>query len=193
MGDDMFTGTLPGFPTTSTAFASLERLLSSIPQSQLVFDSPIKEVSGEYSHLSTTSGTGFGPNTSTPADDLDENSKVGDHSRTHSRADAPDLTPQSSPSLQGHKTVEENVTKRCHPESNDEEFGESTGQTNVADEDVSRQDNSATPVPLEQMRESPDGLSEDELKFGQVLSKSNNENEASNDSIEALASDAVKP
>jgi len=197
--DDMFTGTLPGFPTTSTAFASLERLLSSIPQSQLVFNSPIKEVSGEYSHLSTTSGTGFGPNTSTPADDLDENSKVGELSRTHSRTDAPDLTPQSSPSLQGHKTVEENVTKRCHPETYEEEFGESTGRTNLADEDVSRQENSATPVPLEQMRESPDGLSEDGLKAGQVSSNENNfvltnpENEASDDSIEALASDAVKP
>jgi len=194
--DDMFTGTLPGFPTTSTAFASLERLLSAIPQSQMVFNSPIKEVSGEYSHLSTTSGTGFGPNTSTPADDLDqtgENSRIGEHSRTHSRSDAPDVTPQSSPSLQGHKTVEENVTKRCNPETNEEEFGESTGQANLADEDDSRQDISATPVPLEQMRESPDGLSEDELKAGQVSSKSNNENEASDDSIEALASDAVKP
>merc|ERR1719427_210557 len=140
--DDMFTGTLPGFPTTSTAFASLERLLSAIPQSQMVFNSPIKEVSGEYSHLSTTSGTGF--NTSTPADDLDpgENSRVGEHSRSHSRADAPDI-PQSSPSLQGHKTVEENVTKQCHPETNEEEFGESPGRTNLADEDVSRQENSA--------------------------------------------------
>merc|ERR1719186_96129 len=195
--DDMFTGTLPGFPTTSTAFASLERLLSAIPQSQMVFNSPIKEVSGEYSHLSTTSGTGF--NTSTPADDLDpgENSRVGEHSRTHSRADAPDITPQSSPSLQGHKTVEENVTKRCHPETNEEEFGgvsTGTGQSNLADIDVSGQDQetSVTPVPQEQMRESPDGLSEDELKAGQV-SSTNNENEASDDSIEALASDAVKP
>jgi len=113
--DDFFSGSgsLPGIPTTSTAFHSLERLLSSIPQSQLVFNSPIREVSGEYTHLSTTAGTG--PNTSTPADDLDQtgdHSRAGDMSHGHSRADAPEYTPHSSPSLQGHKTVEENITKK---------------------------------------------------------------------------------
>jgi len=49
--DDMLTGSgLVGLPTTSTSFQSLEmeRLLSSIPQSQLVFNSPIKEVSREF-------------------------------------------------------------------------------------------------------------------------------------------------
>eukprot|EP00092_Neocalanus_flemingeri_P032521 GFUD01035370.1.p1 GENE.GFUD01035370.1~~GFUD01035370.1.p1 ORF type:complete len:419 (-),score=114.31 GFUD01035370.1:305-1561(-) len=148
--DDMFTGSLPGFPTTSTAFQSLERLLSSIPQSQMVFNSPIKEVSGEYTHLSTTSGTG--PNTSTPADDLDqtgEHSRTGDQSRSHSRADAPNITPQSSPSLQGHRTVEENVTKQCYPEINEEECG-STNQTDLAVKDVASPVKSTTPVPLEQ-------------------------------------------
>lgn len=110
--DDMLTGSgSSGFPTTSTAFQSLEKLLSSIPQSQLVFNSPIKEVSREYTHLSTTTGTG--PNTSTPADILDQS---GDNSKTemsqvHSRIDAQDITLHSSPSLQGHKTIEEDVTK----------------------------------------------------------------------------------
>merc|ERR1719370_682109 len=107
--DDMLTGSGSiGFPTSSTAFQSLEKLLSFIPQSQLVFNSPIQEVSSEFTRLSTTAGTG--PNTSTPADDLD---MTGDHSRidmanTHSRLDAPD----SSPSLQGHRTVEEDMTKK---------------------------------------------------------------------------------
>jgi len=47
--DDTSTGSgSVGFPTaTSTSFQSLERLLSSIPQSQLVFNSPIKEVNRE--------------------------------------------------------------------------------------------------------------------------------------------------
>ena len=47
--DDMFAlgsaGSLPTFPTASTsAFHTLEKLLSAIPQSQIVFNSPIKEV-----------------------------------------------------------------------------------------------------------------------------------------------------
>ena len=48
--DDMFAsgsgGSLPAFPTASTsAFQTLEKLLSALPQSQIVFNSPIKEVS----------------------------------------------------------------------------------------------------------------------------------------------------
>ena len=144
--DDMLTGSgSVGFPTnTSTAFQSLEKLLSSIPQSQLVFNSPIKEVSREYTHLSTTAGTG--PNTSTPADDLD---MTGDHSRmdnTHSRLDAPDITPHSSPSLQGHKTVEEDVTKK------DSELNEETSSRSKLDEiagSFGSNNQSTTPVPFE--------------------------------------------
>jgi len=162
--DDMLAGSggsLQGFPTTSTAFHSLERLLSSIPQSQLVFNSPIKEVSGEYTHLSTTAGTG--PNTSTPADDLDQtgdHSRAGEMSQTHSRVDAPDYTPHSSPSLQGHKTVEEDITKK-DSESN-EVSGSPDLNCDAADNIVIDDEQSTTPVPIEQIVEaSSDLLSHD--------------------------------
>jgi len=163
--DDMLAGSggsLQGFPTTSTAFHSLERLLSSIPQSQLVFNSPIKEVSGEYTHLSTTAGTG--PNTSTPADDLDQtgdHSRTGEMSQTHSRLDAPEYTPHSSPSLQGHKTVEEDITKK-DSESNDEVSGSPDLNCDAADNIVIDDEQSTTPVPIEQIVEaSSDLLSQD--------------------------------
>jgi len=137
-----------GFPTSSTAFQSLEKLLSSIPQSQMVFNSPIKEVSREFTRLSTTAGTG--PNTSTPADDLD---MTGDHSRndmanTHSRLDAPEISPHSSPSLQGHRTVEEDVTKK------DSELKEETPASPKLYEitgDMDLINQSTTPVPFEQV------------------------------------------
>jgi len=152
--DDMLTGSGSlGFPTTSTAFQSLEKLLSSIPQSQLVFNSPIKEVSREFTRLSTTAGTG--PNTSTPADDLD---MTGDHSRidgnhTHSRLDAPDITPHSSPSLQGHRTVEEDVTKK-DSELKDEASCSSKFDENTGNTDMNNQ--STTPVPFEQVEVTQD-------------------------------------
>jgi len=147
--DDMLTGSGSiGFPTSSTAFQSLEKLLSSIPQSQMVFNSPIKEVSREFTRLSTTAGTG--PNTSTPADDLD---MTGDHSRndvanTHSRLDAPEISPHSSPSLQGHRTVEEDVTKK------DSELKEETPASPKLYEitgDMDLINQSTTPVPFEQV------------------------------------------
>jgi len=197
--DDMFTGSgsLQGFPTTSTAFHSLERLLSSIPQSQLVFNSPIKEVSGEYTHLSTTAGTG--PNTSTPADLLDQ---TGDHSsHTHSRADAPEITPHSSPSLQGHRTVEENITKQG-VEINEEVPG-SPNLNDLTENMVTIEDSSTTPVPIEQMQTTPDNKSKDEsspinhvncneqTSSENVAAVPNEDFEDSDDSIGA--SDAVKP
>jgi len=96
--DDMFTngtngsaaaGNLPTFPTSSTnTFQTLEKLLSALPQSQIVFNSPIKEVSGEYTGVSSNL---TGPNTSTPADDLDDKDHVTS------------TTPDSSPSLHDHK------------------------------------------------------------------------------------------
>merc|ERR1719516_331514 len=66
-------------------FQTLEKILSALPQSQIVFNSPIKEVSGEYSGLSSLHQSG--PNTSTPADDLD------------GTASGQGITPHSSPSL----------------------------------------------------------------------------------------------
>ena len=95
---------LPTFPASSTnAVQTLEKLLAAMPQSQIVFNSPIKEVnwsfrgtlleklmvlqvSGEDSGMSNL---GTGPNTSTPAYDLD--------------GTAPGTTPDSSPSLHEHK------------------------------------------------------------------------------------------
>ena len=91
--DDMFaSGNLPGnFPAASTStFQTLEKLLSAIPQSQIVFNSPIKEVSGENTGLASS----LGPNTSTPADDLEG----GEPSH---------LTPHSSPSLQERQDMDE--------------------------------------------------------------------------------------
>ena len=92
---------------------TLEKLLSALPQSQIVFNSPIKEVipslrseslcyslfqvSGEYSDLSSLHQSG--PNTSTPADDLD------------GTASGQGITPHSSPSLHGHKHAPERLDK----------------------------------------------------------------------------------
>lgn len=93
--DDMFaSGNLPSnFPAASTTtFQTLEKLLSALPQSQIVFNSPIKEVSGENTGL----GSSVGPNTSTPADDLEG----GEPSH---------LTPHSSPSLQERQDRDEEV------------------------------------------------------------------------------------
>ena len=92
--DDMFaSGNLPNFPAASTTtFQTLESLLSQLPQSQIVFNSPIKEVSGENTGLGSSA---LGPNTSTPADDLD----TGDPSHH--------LTPHSSPSLQERQDLDE--------------------------------------------------------------------------------------
>ena len=104
--DDMFaTGNLPNFPAASTTtFQTLESLLSQLPQSQIVFNSPIKEVSGENTGLGSSV---LGPNTSTPADDLD----TGDPSHH--------LTPHSSPSLQERQSLDEeaeslNLNKSKH-------------------------------------------------------------------------------
>ena len=119
--DYMLPGNLQGFPSsTSTAFTSLERLLASIPQSQLVFNSPIKEVSGEYTFISATASSG--PNTSTPADALNTSGdvlRVGD--LVHS-LESKHYTPQSSPSLPGHRNiddlddVEDSSSKCCNGE-----------------------------------------------------------------------------
>ena len=46
-GEELFAsgGSLSGLPTSSTnAMQTLEKLLSALPQSQIVFNSPIKEV-----------------------------------------------------------------------------------------------------------------------------------------------------
>ena len=112
---------LPTFPASSTnAVQTLEKLLAAMPQSQIVFNSPIKEVnclfrgtlfekrmflqvSGEDSGMSNL---GTGPNTSTPAYDLD--------------GTAPGTTPDSSPSLHEHKLKTE---KRSSPNADmDEEL-----------------------------------------------------------------------
>ena len=92
--DDMFaSGNLANFPAASTStFQTLETLLSQLPQSQIVFNSPIKEVSGENTGLGSST---VGPNTSTPADDLE----TGDPSHH--------LTPHSSPSLQERQEQDE--------------------------------------------------------------------------------------
>ena len=93
--DDMFASgnLLANFPAASTTtFQTLETLLSQLPQSQIVFNSPIKEVSGENTGLGTSAA---GPNTSTPADALDP----GDQSHH--------LTPHSSPSLQERQDLDQ--------------------------------------------------------------------------------------
>ena len=112
--DELFAsgGSLSALPASSTtAMQTLEKLLSALPQSQIVFNSPIKEVrtlpsvetfcysfifqvSGEYSGLSSLQ---TGPNTSTPADDLD------------GTASGQGATPHSSPSLHDHKHAPEKL------------------------------------------------------------------------------------
>jgi len=103
--DDMFTngsaaaGTLPTFPTSSTnTFQTLEKLLSALPQSQIVFNSPIKEVSGEYTGVSSNL---TGPNTSTPADDLDD--------KGHITTDTPDSSPSLHDPKPDHKHADVSV------------------------------------------------------------------------------------
>lgn len=120
--DDIVPGNLPGMPSsTSTAFNSLERMLAAIPQSQLVFNSPIKEVSGEYTFMSTTASSG--PNTSTPAEILN---LAVDVLRDGDRANNTHHTPQSSPSLPGLKKVDafqENISKCCKAEMANNDVG----------------------------------------------------------------------
>jgi len=66
----------------------LDRLLSAIPNSHLMFDSPIPEVSGEGFNLSKKTNSS-GPNTSTPADDLDNDDEVANTSRLKGGKEAP--------------------------------------------------------------------------------------------------------
>jgi len=90
--DDMFaSGNLANFPAASTStFQTLETLLSALPQSQIVFNSPIKEVSGENTGLDSSAA--WCPNSSTPADGLEG----GEQSQPH-----------SSPSLQDRLDLDE--------------------------------------------------------------------------------------
>ena len=95
---------LTGSYNTSTAITGLDKLLSAIPSSKMVFDtSPIQEVERGGRCLGTSTGSlhvsSLGPNTSTPADEL---GLEGDGSHKFGLV----LSRDSSPSLQDDTTAE---------------------------------------------------------------------------------------
>lgn len=112
---------LSSFPSTSTAFNSLDKLLSALPQSQMTFGSPPKEDIQEKSYLSILDA---GPNTSTPADELDQShSRLGGNMSQIGDTEPQAISPHGSPSLNNHRTVEENTTKVLEDETKMEMVG----------------------------------------------------------------------
>ena len=149
---------MSSFQATSTAFNSLEKLLSTVPASQMVFNSPIKETVGENSHLSLSMGAG--PNTSTPAIDLDhigENPRVENISNEFSKS-VNELTSQSIPNFQ---VLDVDVTKKrdfCINQSSSDAYHDGYLRTHDEVKEY-----------CEPMQTTPDEISGDEFCLGNKL------------------------
>ena len=149
---------MSSFQATSTAFNSLEKLLSTVPASQMVFNSPIKETVGENSHLSLSMGAG--PNTSTPAIDLDhigENQRVENISNEFSKS-VNELTSQSIPNFQ---VPDVDVTKKSN-------FCNNLSSSDAYHDGYLRTHNEVKEY-CEPMQTTPDEISGDEFCLGKLI------------------------